>query len=218
MEQKFEELKRYMDEKFSQQDGSLKEMCKGLIENFTNEVKSEIKKQLDDQNVKITRLEADQAMLQEQIKNLLLQNQRNQEDVEELEQYGRRLCLRIDGVPSEEKETSEDVLKKVMTLCNDAEVDIPDMAFDRAHRIGRAYNDKGSNKNCKSIIVRLATFRHRTMLYRCKKKNEQERLNKSRFDEEKVLAIIKCERVRKKCRFGKVLLCRYKLQIEGKME
>ena len=170
MEQKFEELKKYMDEKFSQQDGSLKEMCKGLIENFTKEVKSEIKKQLDEQNVKITRLEADKVMLQEQIKNLLLQNQRNQEDVEELEQYGRRLCLRIDGVPSEEKETSEDVLKKVMTLCSDAEVDIPDMAFDRAHRIGRAYNDKGSNKNCKSIIIRFTTFRHRTMLYRCKKK------------------------------------------------
>ena len=58
MEQKFEELKKYMDEKFSQQDGSLKEMCKGLIENFTKGVKSEIKKQLDDQNVKTTRLEA----------------------------------------------------------------------------------------------------------------------------------------------------------------
>ena len=170
MEQKFEELKKYLDEKFSQQDGLLKQMCKGLIENFTKEVKSETKKQLDDENVKITCLEADKAMLQQQTKNLLLQNQRNQEDVEELEQYGRRLCLRIDGVPSEEKETSKDVLKKVMTLCNDAEVDIPDLAFDHAHRISRAYNDKGSNKNCKSIIVRFATFRHQTMLYRCKKK------------------------------------------------
>ena len=39
----------------------------------------------------ITRLEADKAMLQEQIKNLFKQNQRNQEDVEELEQYGRGL-------------------------------------------------------------------------------------------------------------------------------
>ena len=96
MEQKFEELKKYMDDKFSQQDGSLKEMCKGLIENFTKEVTSEIKKQLDDQ---ITRLEADKAMLQEQIKNLLLQNQRNQEDVEEPEQYGRRLCLRTSESP-----------------------------------------------------------------------------------------------------------------------
>ena len=31
-------------------------------------------------------------MLQEQIKNFFTQNQRNQEDVEELEQYGRGLA------------------------------------------------------------------------------------------------------------------------------
>ena len=41
-----------------------------------------------------------------------------------------------------------------MPLCSDAEIDIPDMTFDRAHRIGKAYNDKGTNKNCKSIMVR----------------------------------------------------------------
>ena len=40
-----------------------------------------------------------------------------------------------------------------MPLCSDAEIDIPDMTFDRAHRIGKAYNDKGTNKNCKSIMV-----------------------------------------------------------------
>ena len=107
-------------------------------------------------------------MLQEQIKNLFTQNQRNQEDVEELEQYGRRLCLRIDGVPTEEKETSEDVLQKVRSLYSDAEMDIPDMAYDRAHRIGKAYNDKGTNKICKSIIVHFSTFCYRTMVYSSK--------------------------------------------------
>ena len=40
MEKKFEELKKYMDEKFSQQDESLKEMCSALIETFTREVKN----------------------------------------------------------------------------------------------------------------------------------------------------------------------------------
>ena len=69
-------------------------------------------------------------MLQKQIKNLFTQNQRNQEDVEELEQHGRRLCLSIDGVPTKEKETSDDILQKVMSLCSDAEINIPDMAYD----------------------------------------------------------------------------------------
>ena len=42
-------------------------------------------------------------MLQEQMNILFTQNQRNQEDVKELEQYGRRLYLQIAGVPTEEK-------------------------------------------------------------------------------------------------------------------
>ena len=100
-------------------------------------------------------------MLQEQIKNIVTQNQKNQKDVEELEQYDRRLCLRIDAVPNTEvKETTEDVLQKVMSLCSDVEIDILDMAYDQAHMIGKAYNDKGTNKICKSIIVRFSTFRH----------------------------------------------------------
>ena len=36
-----------------------------------------------------------------------MKNKKNQEDVEELEQYDRRLCLRRDEVSTEEKETSE---------------------------------------------------------------------------------------------------------------
>ena len=68
------------------------------IEKFTKEVKSEIKKQLDEQNDKIARLEEDKAMLQEHI---FTQNQRNQENVEELEQYVKRLCIRTNGVPTE---------------------------------------------------------------------------------------------------------------------
>ena len=52
MEQKFEEIKKYMEKNFSQQDGLSKDMCYTLIENFTKEVKSEIKKQLDEEMTK----------------------------------------------------------------------------------------------------------------------------------------------------------------------
>ena len=41
----------------------------------------------------------------------------------ELEQYDRRLCLRVESVPSTDKETSEGVLEKFLF-------------FDRAYRIG----------------------------------------------------------------------------------
>ena len=51
-----------------------------------------------------------------------------------------------------------------MTLCSDAKIYILDMAYDQAHKIGKAYNDKGTNKNCKNVIVLLSTFRHRTVV------------------------------------------------------
>ena len=53
---------------------------------------------------------------------------------EDLEQYGRRLCIRIEGIPTTDNETSEEVLRKVQSLINKAECDIPDVAIDRAHR------------------------------------------------------------------------------------
>ena len=93
MGKKFEELKKCMDKKFSQRDESLKEMGSALMEKISKEVKSEIKKEVGEQNDKITRLEADKAMLQEQIKNLFTQNQRKQEDVKKLDQFGKRLYL-----------------------------------------------------------------------------------------------------------------------------
>ena len=52
------------------------------------------------------------------------------------------------------------------------------MTYDQAHRIDKAYNDKGTNKICKSIIVCFSTFRHRTMVYRSKKKMSKNVRNK----------------------------------------
>ena len=74
------------------------------------------------------------------------------------EQYSRRTCLRTTNIPCEEKETSEEVLKKKIKKNNEeAEVEIPEETIDRAHRVGRK-----KNKNKK--------FRHRNLFYRTRKK------------------------------------------------
>ena len=58
--------------------------------------------------------------------------------VDDMEQYQRRLCLRINGIPCSNDESAEDCLRKVKSLVkNDLKVDVPDLAFDRAHRIGK---------------------------------------------------------------------------------
>ena len=90
---------------------------------------------------------------------------------EELEQYGRRLCRRIDSVPVEKGETSE-------TMCDEDNLDIPDVVIDGANYVANEYVDNSKNVKCKSIIVHFTTFRHQTRFY-VQRKNLQKvsRLN-----------------------------------------
>ena len=83
---------------------------------------------------------------------------------DDLEQYGRRLCLRILDVDGDDSETSDDVFNKCTELFNKLELDIPGACIDRAHRIG-----KKTPGRVRPIIVRFTTWRHRTMVYRKRK-------------------------------------------------
>ena len=82
-------------------------------------------------------------------------NINNQSDNEEIEQYGRRLCLRIDGVSTVKNESSDDVLEFTKSLFK---VTVSGNVLDRAHRIGPSYTDGITSIKCKSIIVRFTTF------------------------------------------------------------
>ena len=64
----------------------------------------------------------------------------------------------VDGVPTKNKETSDQVLEKAVGMCKDSDVDIPKTVFDRAHRIGETYIDKKIKNSYKSIIVFFSTF------------------------------------------------------------
>ena len=52
---------------------------------------------------------------------------------DELEQYGRRLRIRMDGVPGTENETSNDILQNVKSIIEESSSEIPDVTIDRAH-------------------------------------------------------------------------------------
>ena len=71
-------------------------------------------------------------MLQQQVSELRKLNLDNQASNEELAQYGRRLCLRIDDIPLENNEISESVLDSAENLFELAEVNIPDVVADHA--------------------------------------------------------------------------------------
>ena len=67
---------------------------------------------------------------------------------EELEQYGRRCCLKIERVPSVENKSLDEFLGKGKSLITESVCEISDMVIDRAHRIGRGYKDKTRNVPC----------------------------------------------------------------------
>ena len=67
----------------------MKEICSSLLE----EVKTEIMKEVKNHKIKIEKLESDKDMLQKQIEELRKLSIKNQDENEELEQYGREICL-----------------------------------------------------------------------------------------------------------------------------
>ena len=132
-------------------------------------------------------MESENQMLKRQVSELRRLNISNQNNHEELEQYGRRPRLWIDDVPTKTKESSDDVLDSVKSLFKEAKVDIPGLVIDRAHKIGSSYLDASSNNYCKSIIIHFTTFRQRTMFYRAENKLKRGvriklDLTKSRYD------------------------------------
>ena len=80
-------------------------------------------------------LESTVSVLQQDV--MICQNQikEMQQENEELEQYGRRLCLRVHGVPTVDNETSDEVLDKVKPLIKETRCDIPNVFINKAYRI-----------------------------------------------------------------------------------
>ena len=126
---------------------------------ITKEIQHEVSKQCK-------QLDSENKMLRKQVTELQELNINSQLHNEELEQYGRRLCLSINGVPTVKDESSDDILEFTKSLFKEAKVSVPDNVLDHAHRIGPSYMDRITSKKCKSIIVRFTTFRHRTLFYR----------------------------------------------------
>ena len=101
------------------------------------QIKTEVTGAINNEIKKREKLDLGVAVLQQHAKKYLKRMSNL-----ELEQYGRRLCLRIEGVPSVEKKTSEDdILGKVKSTISESGCDIPNVIIDRAHRNGKGrYN------------------------------------------------------------------------------
>lgn len=105
-------------------------------------------------------------------------------EVEKAEQYSRRSCLRIYGIPvpnnANKNESSNDCVEKVMDLCKKMEVNIPDSEIDRAHRIGSKKRVEGVDQQ--AVIVKFKSWKSRCAFYRGRKKLDENSLVRIRMD------------------------------------
>ena len=137
-----------------------------FIINIKNQRKNENSEANGAEKSKWEELESTKVVLQQHVKKPQKQMIVLQSEIEELEKYGRRLCIRVEGVPATDNETSEEV----RWLINETECYIPKAVIDRAHCIGNSYKDRKTNTFCKSIIVRFSNFGHCTLFYQNRSK------------------------------------------------
>ncbi|KAK3103244.1 hypothetical protein FSP39_017777 [Pinctada imbricata] len=96
-----------------------------LREEITNVVKAEVLSEMT-------------ALKQEiKLKDVKINELKNK--VEGLEMYGRRNGIRVYGIPEQEHENTDEI---VLSLANDIQAKIPDIALGRSHRVGPKTGNK----------------------------------------------------------------------------
>ena len=146
------------------QEISLGDIIKEKLNEFKDEMLTEIKLLIKcevDEALKKKKEEFDSAFTQLEKRITKLEN-----DNEDLEQYGRRVCLRIEDVPVANEETAEEVFKKTENMLKNVCPNLSGDCIDRVHRIGPDYTCYKSQEKCRSIMVRFVSFKHRTLFYR----------------------------------------------------
>ena len=88
---------------------------------------------------------------------------------DDLEQYGRRLCIRIDGVEVNEDETAEECTGKVLNMLQKSDVEVSNKDIDQAHRIGSKKTVSADGKKVQQIIVKFLTWQKRNIVYHSRK-------------------------------------------------
>ena len=124
-ELELENIASLLDKKLDEKFNLFKlELTKDIIDKIKSEIKTEIqlefKSLIDSQDKKIIELESTVEILRSHVDVL-----KNHKDIvhdkqEDLEQYGRRVCLRVDGLKPVADESSDVVLEKVEALGSNA--------------------------------------------------------------------------------------------------
>lgn len=99
------------------------------------------------------------------VDDLQLKIQKQAEQIDDLEQYSRRNCLRVFGIPESDKEDTDEV---IVTLAkNKLGVNIDQHDIDRSHRTGPK---NGKSNRPRPIIVKFVSYRNRKIIITSRRK------------------------------------------------
>ena len=163
-----EDVKRYLKEHF--EPLARKEDIDTAINTAVRQLEQKIIKTLDDQDQRINSLEQRLDQLEGSLKVNQARCDFLERKTDDLEQYGRRLCIRKDGVEVNEDETAEECTDKVLNMLQKSDVEVSNKdIIDRAHRIGSKRTVSADGKKVQQIIVKFLTWQKPNVVYRSRK-------------------------------------------------
>lgn len=123
--------------------------------------------QFDDIDVRVTNVDSTVNSFHYGVQIQSLTNELNQlkKSMNDLEQYSRRDCLEIHGVPATDKENTSEIVVNVAKLLN---VDLKPDDISVSHRLGTRKSDSGKQQT-PGIIVKLTRRELREKLYSARK-------------------------------------------------
>lgn len=134
----------------------LKDTFRGEIVGLVDNIVKGVLKGLQE---RITSLEESNKNLQDINKSLTARVAVLESQADQAEQYSRRNCLRISGIPEETGENTDNI---VLSIANDIDSEVRLQDIDRSHRIG---NPNKRRSTTREIIVKFSTYRSRANFY-----------------------------------------------------
>ena len=158
----------------------IKERLKALKETLEEKFEKRIK----EQDTRIEGLKSKVAHLEGKVTSLNKTLSKLEININDGEQYSRRMCLRIDGIDleSDENENNSSCMKTVQKVFEEMGVQVPAVSIDQAHRIGKRFpatDEKGRKiigQDHQQMIVKFNNWGSRMMCHNNRKKLKNKRI------------------------------------------
>ena len=157
-------------------------ITKEMMTNLMSGHEDKLVKKIIEQGREIDKLKLSNGQLEGRVVILEHSVKVQETKYDDIEQYRRRLCLRVNDVPLTKDETSQEVEDKLKEKFINMGLNLPENAIDRAHRIGGKYQvqvqQESDDENetgvitKQQVIIKFTSWRFRTEVYR-KRKNSK---------------------------------------------